>query len=418
MVPSPPDAGSARGVAVVGATGSIGSQALAVIAAHPGRLRAVALAAASHWEQICDDAVRLGVEAVALAQMPAAERARARLAGTGVAVFAGPEGVDLVAAWPSAQTLLAAPTGVSGLRPVLAALRAGKDVALANKESLVAGGRLVTEHAARYGGRLLPVDSEHSGLFQCLEGKDRNTVRHLWLTASGGPFRRWGLRRLLRATPAEALQHPTWSMGPRVTVDSSTLFNKGLEVIEASWLFGLPVETVRVVVHPQSLVHAFVQFVDGSFLAQCALPDMRLPISYALTYPERHALPDLPPLDPTALGHLDFEPPDPRRFPCLGLAYAAARAGGLAPAVLNAADEVAVQRFLNGDIGFGDIAAVVEDALGGRYGGDDTDLEAVLAADAAARQQAAAWRATRTAPAGGASPRSARSTHLRGEATP
>ena len=420
----PPDprarqSGPARGVAVVGATGSIGSQALAVIAAHPGRLRVVALAAASRWEEVCAAAIRCGAEAVALAEAQAAERARAALAGTGVAVLAGASGVDAVATWPSADTVLAAPAGVGGLRPLLAALRAGKQVALANKESLVAGGRLVTDCAARHGGRILPVDSEHSGLFQCLEGRAPQSVRQLWLTASGGPFWRWGPRRLRRATPAEALRHPTWSMGPRVTVDSATLFNKGLEVIEASWLFGVPVDAVRVVVHPQSLVHAFVQFIDGSFLAQCALPDMRLPIAYALTYPERHALPNVAPLDPSALGRLDFEPPDPTRFPCLGLAYAAAAAGGLAPAVLNAADEVAVGRFLSGDIGFGDIAAVVEDALGqSGASGEQADLESVLAADAAARRRAEAWRPARGRRTGAVPALPARRTHLPGGATP
>lgn len=389
--PSGAPAGSPRGVALVGATGSIGTQALQVIAAHPDRLRAVALAAATGWEAVSAAALRFGVEAVALADPRAALQARARLAGTGVRVLEGSAGVEEVAAWPSAEVTLAAPTGVAGLRPVVAALRAGRTVALANKESLVAGGRLVTGLAARHGGQLVPVDSEHSGLFQCLGGREGGRARRLWLTASGGPFRGWSAQRLRTATPADALRHPTWRMGPRVTVDSATLFNKGLEVIEAAWLFGLPAGAVAVVVHPQSIVHALVEFADGSFLAQCALPDMRLPIAYALSHPERWARPEIPALDPTTLGRLEFEPPDPERFPCLGLAHAAAAEGGLAPAALNAADEVAVARFLRGEIAFTDIPRLLEDALGHHSGGDDGDLETVLAADAEARARAARW---------------------------
>ena len=384
-----------RAVALVGATGSIGTQTLQVVAAHPQRLRIAALAAASGWEAVCATAVRTGAEAVALADPGAARQARARLAGTGVRVLEGSDGVDAVAAWPTADITLAAPTGIAGLRPVAAALRAGKDVALANKESLVAGGRLITLLAARYAGRLLPVDSEHSGLFQCLAGREGTGIGRMWLTASGGPFRTWSAERMRAATPEDALRHPTWRMGPRVTVDSATLFNKGLEVIEAGWLFGVPVDAVRVVVHPQSIVHALVEFVDGSFLAQCARPDMRLPIAYALSHPERWAQPDLPLLDPTRLGRLDFEPPDLERFPCLGLAYAAARAGGLAPAALNAADEVAVRRFLAGDIGFADIPRVLEDALDHQGGGDDGELAVVLEADERARMRAAQWRPAR-----------------------
>jgi len=386
-----------RAVALVGATGSIGTQALQVIAAHPDRLRVVTLAASTGWEAVCAAAVRMGADAVALADAGAARRARACLSGSGVQVLEGPDGVDAVAAWPSADVMLAAPTGIAGLRPVVAALRAGKDVALANKESLVAGGRLVTGLAARHGGRLLPVDSEHSGLFQCLGGRDGAGAARLWLTASGGPFRDWSPERIRAATPMDALRHPTWRMGPRVTVDSATLFNKGLEVIEAARLFGLPVDAVRVVVHPQSVVHALVEFVDGSFLAQCARPDMRLPIAYALSHPERWARPEVPVLDPMRLGRLDFEPPDEGRFPCLGLAYAAAAAGGLAPAALNAADEVAVRRFLGGEIGFDDIPRVLEDALGHHSDGDDGDLEAVLAADTESQARAARWRPDRRA---------------------
>lgn len=389
--------GATRRVALIGATGSIGRQTLEVLAAHPDRLRLVALAAGSNWEAVCAAAVATGAEAVALAAADAARLAQARLAGRGIAVLSGQQGVQAVAAWPTADITLAAATGIAGLLPVTAALRAGKDVALANKESLVAAGRLLQLLVRRHGGRLLPVDSEHSGLFQCLEGRAIAEVARLWLTASGGPFRTWSAKRIAAATAVEALRHPTWNMGPRVTVDSATLFNKGLEVIEASHLFELPVDSVRVVVHPQSVVHAMVELTDGSFLAQCAHPDMRLPIAYALSHPQRWARPEVRTLDPTRLGRLDFEPPDPERFPCLDLAYAAARAGGLQPAALNAADEAAVQRFLAGDIGVADIPRILAEVLARCPDGEDTDIEAVLAADAWARARAAAWRPAVTA---------------------
>ncbi len=384
--------GPLRRVALIGATGSIGTSALDVVARHPDRLRFVALAADTRWPQICEAARRFSVEAVALRDPGAARAARERLSGSGIAVFAGAEGVERVAAWPSADVTLAAPTGLSGLLPVLAALRAGKDVALANKESLVSGGRLVTQAAAASGGRLLPVDSEHSAIFQCLQGRHAAGVRRLWLTASGGPFRAWSAERLAAATPAEALAHPTWRMGPRITVDCATLFNKGLEVIEAAWLFGLAVDAVEVVVHPQSIVHSLVEFVDGSMLAQCGVPDMRVPILFALSYPERWAWPEAPVLNLAATGRLDFEPPDPRRFPCLDLVRAAGRRGGTAPAALNAADEVAVARFLTGDIGFGDIPRLLSDVLDAHPLGADANLDAVLQADAAARSVAGVWR--------------------------
>jgi 1-deoxy-D-xylulose-5-phosphate reductoisomerase len=387
---------------VIGATGSIGRSAAAVAADLPARLRLVSLAAGTDWGQACALARRFAVEAVALAEPRAARAAAAELAGTGIAVLSGPEGVDEVARWPSADVTLAAASGVACLRPVVAALEAGRDVALANKESLVAAGRLVTSTARRRNARLLPVDGEHCGIFQCLEGGGRGGLARLWLTASGGPFRTWERGRIAAATPEEALRHPVWRMGPRISVDSASLMNKGLEVIEAAWLFGVPAERVRVVVHPQGVVHALVEFVDGSFLAQCSRPDMRLPIAYALLHPERLAQPELPALDPTALGTLGFEPPDPERFPCLGLAYEAARRGGLFPAALNAADEVAVERFLAGDLAFGQIPLVLEDALGAHRDGPDDTLEAVLAADAAARERARRWR--RPPAAGGTAP--------------
>ena len=383
-----------RGVAIIGATGSIGKAALDVIARSPEQLAAVALASGSSWEELCRLARASGAQAIALADPAAAARAREELAGTGVTVLAGAEGVLAIAVWPGAAVTLAAPTGLAGLDPVLAALAAGRDVALANKESLVAGGRLVTRLARERGARLLPVDSEHAALFQCLHGRHAEAVRHLWLTASGGPFRDWPQQALERATPAQALRHPTWRMGPRVTVDSATLVNKGLEVIEAAWLFGVAPEAVRVLVHPQSIVHALVEYVDGTWLAQCAPADMRLPIAHALAHPDILATPQVPPLDLAALGHLDFEPPDRDRFPCLDLAYAAAAAGQGAPAALNAADEVAVTRFLHGEISFGDIPRLLASVLERHAPVDDGRLEGILEADAAARRLAGGWRPT------------------------
>ncbi len=395
---------SLRRVALVGATGSIGRSALDVLARHGERLRLVAAAADSRWRDLVAVAERFGVEALALRDREAARCARERLAGTGVAVLEGEAGVQRVAAWPTADVTLAAPTGVAGLLPVLAALRAGKDVALANKESLVAGGRLVMEAVGAGGGRLIPVDSEHSAIFQCLHGRAAAGVRRLWLTASGGPFRTWSADRLAAVRPEDALCHPTWRMGPRITVDCATLFNKGLEVVEASWLFGVGLEAVRVVVHPQSLIHSLVEFVDGSVQAQCGVPDMRLPILFALSYPERWSWPEAPLLDLVRMGRLDFEAPDPGRFPCLDLVRAAAQRGGTAPAVANAADEVAVARFLSGEIGFADIPRLLADILDTHVAASDADVEAVLGADRWARAEAAAWRPRRVLAAAGARP--------------
>ncbi len=373
---------------MVGATGSIGLQAIDVVSRHADRLRLVALAVGRQWEQGCVLARQVQAQALAVASPPDAEQARRALAGTGIEVLEGDAGVRAVAAWPGASRTLVAAAGIAGLGPTCAALEAGHDVALANKESLVAGGALVTALASRHGARILPVDSEHSAVFQCLGGRSVTGVSRIWLTASGGPFRQASAEEIAAATPERALRHPTWRMGPRVTVDSASLFNKGLEVIEASWLFGLSVDAVAVVVHPQSIVHSLVEFVDGSWLAQCAPPDMRLPIQVALSWPERWSGSPVATLDWTAIGHLDFEPPDRSRFPCLDLAYEAARMGGTAPAALNAADEVAVERFLAGDIAFGDIPRVLVDVLAHHNVIPAPALEDVLWADAQARERA------------------------------
>jgi len=301
-------------------------------------------------------------------------------------VLIGPEGLAALAGGTPADLVLVGVVGVAGLEPTLAALSAGKDVALATKEVLVAGGALVTSAATLRGRRILPVDSEHSAIFQCLAGQDAGAVARLWLTASGGPFLRLDREAMEAVTPADALRHPTWQMGPKVTVDSATLMNKGLEVIEAHWFFGVPASRIEVVIHPQSLVHSLVEFVDGSLLAQLGAPDMHLPVQYALRYPRR-----LPAtgtrLDLRTLGTLGFEPPDPLRFPCLGYAREALEMGGTAPAALNAANEVSVRQFLEGRIRFPEIARNVRRVLDRHTPAPATSVVAVLAADREARAQ-------------------------------
>ena len=374
-----------RSVAVLGATGSIGRQALDVIAESPG-LRACALSANRDADGLVAAARATGARHVALADPDAAGEAARELEG--VTVLRGDAGVEELIAASGADLVLNAIVGAAGLRATLAAFAAGADVALANKESLVAGGELVLHAAAASERRLLPVDSEHSALAQCLEGAAPGAVTGIVITASGGPFR--GRRRdeLADVTAAEALAHPTWSMGEKITIDSATLMNKGLEVIEAHHLFGIPYEAVEVVVHPQSIVHGLVRFRDGALLAHAGLPDMRVPISWALTHPHR-ASTAVQSLDLSAPLSLDFEPADVATFRCLALAREAGMAGGTAPCVLNAANEVAVRAFLDGRIGFLDIAAVVEEALEQVAPEPVTSLEQVLDADRRARAAAA-----------------------------
>jgi 1-deoxy-D-xylulose-5-phosphate reductoisomerase len=368
-----------RTVAILGATGSVGRQALEIVRRNPD-LRLVGLAAHSAADEVVAAAEELGAGCVALADPAAAERARALFDGDVVGV------VDLVGR-VRADVVLNAIVGAAGLEATMAALAAGSDLALANKESLVAGGELVTAAVRRSGRQLLPVDSEHSALRQCLEGAPEETIESLVLTASGGPFRGWTRRQLAEVTAAQALAHPTWSMGAKITIDSATLMNKGLELIEAHHLFGLPYDRVEVVVHRQSIVHGMARFRDGALIAHMGLPDMRVPISYALTYPARVATP-APRLDLSQPFALDFEPPDLDTFPCLALARQAGQTGGTAPCALNAANEVAVAAFLAGDCGFLQIAETVQAVL------DAVDVEPlesvaqVLAADARARELA------------------------------
>jgi 1-deoxy-D-xylulose-5-phosphate reductoisomerase len=386
---------SVRRLAILGSTGSVGEQSLAVAGAFPDRYRVTALAAGRNVEKLAEQVLRFRPEVASVADAEGAAQLRERLAAGGlgadeVKVLSGDEGLEAVAVY-DADLVVAGLVGAVGLRPTLAAIRAGRDVALANKEVLVMAGALVLREVRAHGVTLLPVDSEHSAIFQALAGQRRKDVARLILTASGGPFRTWGAERIARATVAEALDHPNWDMGEKITIDSATLMNKGLEVIEARWLFDMPPDRVDVVVHPQSIVHSLVEFCDGSVLAQLGLPDMRVPIAVALAHPERLPL-ELPRLDLAALGRLEFETPDPKRFACLDLAYAALRADEAAPAVLNAANEVAVAAFLEGRVNFPAIAeanaAVLEAHVARAGGGALRDLNDVMEGDAWARSRA------------------------------
>jgi 1-deoxy-D-xylulose-5-phosphate reductoisomerase len=373
---------SRRGVAILGATGSIGRSALAVLDQHPDRFRAVALTAHRNGDALCRLAERLAPDLAVVSDAPVPAEAcrspRTRWAS-------GRQALLEAATHPDADIVLNALVGAAGLEPTLAALEAGKRVALANKESLVCAGELVMEAARRGGGELVPVDSEHSAILQCIQGSQPGEVERLVITASGGPFRTWPAEALAAATSADALRHPTWDMGSKITIDSATLANKALEVIEAHFLFGLPYGRIEAVVHPQSIIHSMVEMVDGSVLAQMGFPTMEIPVLYALSYPRR--LPyRVRRFDPVAAGTLTFEPVDPERFPAFRLGVQAGMAGGAAPAVFNAANEVAVAAFLAGDLAFPGIADAVADALERCGGGSASSLEAVLDADARARR--------------------------------
>lgn len=370
----------------MGSTGSIGTQALEVIDQHPGEFQVVGLAAGRRVELLGEQIRRYRPGRVVVAGPDEADRLRSQLPGGAPSISYGPEALAELAAAP-AEVALIAIVGAQGLRPTLAALEAGRTVALANKESLVCGGELVRRALARGGGRLVPVDSEHSAVFQCLQGVQPGEVASVILTASGGPFRGRPAEDLRQVSPREALDHPTWRMGTRVTIDSATLMNKGLEVIEAHWLFGVGFERIKVVIHPGSIVHSLVELVDGSVLAQLGWPDMRMPIQYALFHPERRPGARRP-LDLAAVGSLRFEPVRWESYPCLRLALQAGAAGGSWPAVLNAADEVAVEAFVGGHLPFTRIADVVATVLDGWRGGPADTLEAVRAADEWARRRA------------------------------
>lgn len=365
---------------ILGSTGSIGTQALEIVAASE-ELQVVGLAAASSWERVLQQARQHGVPIVALSEPDAAERTRSEWDGR---VLAGEEGIRELIADSGADLVLNGMVGAAGLGPTIVALSEGIDVALANKESLVIGGELTTALAEATGARLLPVDSEHSALFQLIGGEQPGTVERLVLTASGGPFR--GRKDLSGVGVEDALAHPTWQMGGRITIDSATLMNKGFEAIEAHHLFGVPYERIAVVVHPQSIVHSLIDLNDGATLAHLGYPDMRVPISYALNFPERADV-AVPRLDLATVGELSFEQPDLETFACLRLALEAGEAGGTAPCVLNAADEVAVAAFLDGQIEFTAIAEVIERVLAAMPAQPVTHFEDLFAIDAEARRR-------------------------------
>ena len=373
-----------RRIVIVGSTGSVGTQALDVVERSPD-LEVVALGASSSWELLVEQARRFGVERIALANEDLA--ARAGESWTGGEVFAGPEGLVGLITESSCDLVLNALTGSAGLGPTVATLGEGLDLALANKESLVVGGELVTALAEATGAQIIPVDSEHSALYQLVQSERPGNIDRLVLTASGGPFRGRRPQELEGVTPEEALAHPTWDMGGRITIDCATLFNKGLEVIEAHHLFGMSYDHIDVVVHPQSIVHSLVHLNDGASLAHLGYPDMQVPISYALHHPERADVP-METLDLAKVGSLDFEEPDLEAFPCLGLAVRAGRAGGTAPCVLNAADEVAVHAFLEGRLPFTGIAQVVERALEELPAHPLRHFSDLYGADAEAREKA------------------------------
>lgn len=381
---SHPINGAPRGLSILGATGSIGTQTLDVVRLFPDRLRVHALTAHANADLLIAQALEFRPDCVVLGDETARKTVEEALAGTGIRVLMGSEGLCEASTLPEVDTVVAAVVGFAGLEPVLAAIRAGKRIALANKETLVVAGALVNQLLHTHNATLIPVDSEHSAIFQCLVGEPAHRVRRLVLTASGGPFRTRPKEDFARITLAEALQHPNWSMGAKITVDSATMMNKGLEVIEARWLFDLGADQIDVLVHPQSIIHSMVEFTDGSTKAQLGVPDMKVPIQYALSYPQRWPAPHER-IDWSTLRALDFEMPNVEKFPSLQLAYAALRKGGTAPAVLNAANEQAVALFLNEQLRFVEIPRMIEAALDALPVTEAT-YDALVQADAAARR--------------------------------
>jgi 1-deoxy-D-xylulose-5-phosphate reductoisomerase len=376
-----------KGLAVLGSTGSIGVNTLGVVASNPEQFSVVTLAAYGNVDMIEQQARLFNPRLVVLYDDEKAGTLKQRLQGTGIDVDSGLDGLCRAATYTDVDLVMSAVVGAIGLRPTLCAVEAGIDVALANKETLVMAGDLVIRRDVEGWGKVIPVDSEHNAIFQALHGHQRADLRRILLTASGGPFREWSKEAMDQASIEEALKHPNWKMGPKITIDSATMMNKGLEVIEAFQLFGASLDQIQVVIHPQSIIHSMVEFHDGSVLAQLGIPDMRVPISYALAYPDR--LPNvLPSLDLFAVQSLNFYPPDFERFPCLRLAFDAARLGGTMPAVLNAANEIAVQAFLNGQLGFLGIPIVIEWTMTRHDVVPLTDIATAMEADHWAREQA------------------------------
>jgi 1-deoxy-D-xylulose-5-phosphate reductoisomerase len=376
-------------IAILGSTGSIGCSSLRVIEAHPEAYEVTALAAGRNMDLLAEQVRKFRPLEVAVSGDPEAERLKERLkGGQRPRVVSGKEGLIHLATLEEADTVISAIAGAAGLVPTYAAIRAGKTIALANKETMVMAGPLVIEEAKKRGVALLPVDSEHSAIFQCLQGHRREDVRRIILTGSGGPFKDFSYEEIEKVTPEQALKHPNWKMGPKITVDSATLMNKGLELIEARWLFGLDIHQIRILIHPQSVVHSMVEYKDGSIIAQLGIPDMITPISYALSYP-RHEDTALPALDLEQVGALRFMRADTRKFRCLELALRAAEIGESMPAVLNGANEMAVELFLQGKIGFLRIPSLIEETMRAHSPFAIDSLEKVTEADAWARQKAA-----------------------------
>ena len=373
-------------VILLGSSGSIGESTCKVARALPDTMKLVGLGVAKSGERVLEQAREFGVKAVAVSDLGAAEKVKKDLP-QGTKFYPGVEGLTRMVEETEADMVLVAVVGTAGLAPALAALRTGKDLAVASKEILVLAGSAVMGEAKKNKRQVLPVDSEHNAIFQCLQGAKSQEVRKIILTASGGPFRKSSSEDLKKVTVAQALKHPTWSMGRKITIDSATMFNKGLEMIEAHWLFGLPMNQVDVVVHPQSIVHSLVEFVDGSVLAQLSVTDMCFPIQYAVTYPERRPS-GLPPLDLAKIGSLSFEAPDEKRFPALRLARESGEAGGTLPGVFNAANEVAVEAFLEEKISFPRIWEMVETVMSAHRNEKKPDLASIIAADQWARDQA------------------------------
>ncbi|HHU34353.1 MAG TPA: 1-deoxy-D-xylulose-5-phosphate reductoisomerase [Bacteroidetes bacterium] len=374
-------------IAILGSTGSIGTQTLDVIAHNPDKFEVKMLTAGGNVELLIEQARKNLPDVAVIRDKKLFQRLKEGLAGTGIKTFAGQEDISALTGAMEVDLVVGAIVGYAGLKPVISALETGKDVALANKETLVVAGSLIKEIIAKKGSKIIPVDSEHSAIFQCLVGEERESIEKITLTASGGPFRDLTLEQLKKVTPKDALNHPNWEMGTKVTVDSASLMNKGLEVIEAKWLFGLEPEQIDVVIHPQSVIHSFVHFRDGSVKAQLGLPDMRTPILYALGYPKRLDS-DLERIDFAEIGEFTFAKPDHTRFRNLSLAYSALREGGNKPCVLNAANEIAVNAFCDGKIGFLEMTDVVEQALGNIPYIAHPNLEALENSDKEARERA------------------------------
>jgi 1-deoxy-D-xylulose-5-phosphate reductoisomerase len=374
-------------ITILGSTGSIGVSALDVIEKNPQRFQVEALAAGRNIKLLKKQIEKFKPKVVSVSTKEIALKLREALnAKSRVKIFYDEEGLKEIASFPSADIVISAISGSAGLIPTLAAIEAGKDIALANKETMVMAGEIVTKKAIKKGVKIIPVDSEHSAIFQCLEGSIRQNLRRIILTASGGPFLNFSRNELSKVCLSQTLRHPNWKMGKKITIDSASMMNKGLEVIEAKWLFNVDISDIDVLIHPQSIVHSLVEFIDGAFLAQMGIPNMKIPIAYALTYPER-IINDLPSLDLVKTGNLEFLKPDIKKFPCLGLAYAAGLCGGTAPVVLNAADEVAVSAFIENKIRFIDLPNIMEKILGLHNSINNPSLDDILQADLWARRK-------------------------------